>query len=102
MTDACRPLLLAAVLFAVAPTVRASDSDQGAVLYRQHCASCHGATGRGEMPGVPNFARGDALLRTDAELLERIRRGRLAMPGYFGILTDEEILDVVSFLRTLQ
>jgi cytochrome c6 len=30
-----------------------------------------------------------------------IRSGKGAMPGYFGVLREREILDVVAYLRTL-
>ncbi len=54
------------------------------------------------MPEAPNFARGERLLQSDISLLNAMRIGRGAMPGYMGILSDREILDVISFLRTLR
>ncbi len=79
----------------------AADTANGSKLYRTHCASCHGERGEGAMPGSPNFRRGNALLVPDGVLLERIKRGRNGMPGYFGILKEREILDVIAHLRTL-
>ena len=74
----------------------------GGRLYAVHCAGCHGADGRNVMPEAPNFTRGERLLQSDMALLVSMRVGRGAMPGYTGILSDREILDVVSFLRTLR
>jgi cytochrome c6 len=91
---------LAAAL-AFPPPGWAADVRNGERLYTMHCGGCHGPNGVPQMPGAPDFKRGRALLRPDAELLRGIRRGRGAMPGYFGILTDREILDVVAFTRTL-
>ena len=34
-------------------------------------------------------------------MLISIRQGRGAMPAYFGVLKDRDILDVIAYLRTL-
>jgi cytochrome c6 len=92
----------AAVLLALAAgSAAAADVNKGATLYATHCAVCHGANGNPVMPGAPNFRRMDSLMRPDMQLLMSIRSGKGAMPGYFGILRDQEILDVVAYLRTL-
>ena len=53
------------------------------------------------MPGTPNFRRLESLMKPDMQLLTVIRNGKGVMPGYFGVLRDREILDVVAYLRTL-
>jgi len=80
----------------------AGDPARGADLYRQHCTSCHGASGRPVLPNAPDFTRHTALLKPDLALLASIRRGRGAMPAYDGVLRDRDILDVVAHLRTLR
>ncbi len=80
----------------------AADINKGGSLYAQHCANCHGSTGVPVMPGSPNFQRGEKLLQPDMILLASIRQGKNAMPAYVGILRDQEIMDVVAYLRTLQ
>lgn len=92
--------LLLALAFAL--PVFAADAVKGGRLYRQHCAACHGALGQPTMPSAPNFARGESLMQPDPVLLAAIRSGRAAMPGYFGILNDRDILDIVAYLRTLR
>lgn len=82
-------------------TLQAADSIKGGRLYANHCARCHGASGISEMPGAPNFARGEAMLRPDMTLLSAIRTGKNAMPAFQGMLTDREIMDVIAHLRTL-
>jgi mono/diheme cytochrome c family protein len=41
------------------------------------------------------------MLQPDMVLLERIRAGRNAMPGYRGVLSDRDILSVIAYTRTL-
>lgn len=80
----------------------AGDTGRGAELYRQHCAQCHGASGRPVLPGTPDLSRPTALLKPDPALLQSIRQGRGAMPGYQGLLRDRDILDIVTHLRLLR
>lgn len=80
----------------------AGDSGRGAELYRQHCAQCHGSSGRPVLPGTPDLSRPTALLKPDPALLQSIRQGRGAMPGYQGLLRDRDILDIVTHLRLLR
>jgi cytochrome c6 len=80
----------------------AADVAHGANLYRRHCTTCHGSGGQPVLPGAPDFSRPTALLRSDLDLLARIRDGRGGMPAYQGQLRDREILDIVAHLRTLR
>ena len=78
-----------------------ADPNKGRQLYVANCAICHGQSGTSVMPGAPNFARGDGLLRPDFTLLASIRSGKNAMPAFQGILADRAIMDVIAYLRTL-
>lgn len=90
-------------LAAAAPLLcSAADVNRGGDLYRQHCTACHGPAGRPVLPGAPDFSRPTALLKSDLELMTRIRSGRGGMPAYQGQLRDREILDIVAHLRTLR
>lgn len=80
----------------------AADAAKGAQLYAMHCTSCHGRSGIPVMPGSPNFTRAEGLLQPDLAIMQAIRSGKNAMPGYAGILRDNEILDVIAYMRTLQ
>ena len=93
-------MLLAALVLA-AGNAGAADIRRGGTLYASHCAVCHGANGTPVMPGAPNFRRLDGLMRPDMQLMIAIRNGKGAMPGYFGVLREREILDVIAFMRTL-
>lgn len=92
---------LAGLLAAVGGTASAADIQRGRTLYSTHCAICHGETGSPVMAGAPNFRRMESLMRPDMQLMAAIRNGKGAMPGYFGILREREILDVIAHLRTL-
>ena len=79
----------------------AADTNKGSGFFTMHCVSCHGTSGDSVMPGAPNFSQGEGLMQADAQLLSAIKSGKNAMPGYRGILSDEDILDVIAYLRTL-
>ncbi len=91
-----------ALLCGVPTAALAADPTKGRVIYNTHCQNCHGANGAGQLPGMPDFTRGDALFRPDLELVRSIMAGRGMMPAYRGMFTEEELLDVVAFLRTLR
>ena len=91
------------ICFAVlSASAGAADINKGRALFNSHCVACHGANGSGVLPGTPNFRQGQVLMRPDAALMDSVRTGRNAMPGFRGILTDQQLLDVVAFLRILQ
>jgi cytochrome c6 len=96
----CRLLIFFMLVFG-SSTSQAADTIKGGELYAKHCASCHGASGISVMPDAPNFAREEGLLQPDPILLFSIKNGKNAMPAYQGILSDQEILDVIVYLRTL-
>ena len=89
-------------LLVAAASVGAADINNGAQIYNRHCAGCHGPSGVSVMPNAPNVARGAVLMQPDSSLLMSIRSGKNAMPGYMGILKDQEIFDVIAYMRTLQ
>ena len=79
----------------------AADTNKGAEVYTMHCASCHGVSGVNVMPGAPNFAQDEGLMSPDGTLFISIQSGKAAMPAYRGILSDQDILNVIAYLRTL-
>lgn len=82
--------------------VLAADPSAGSRIYIKHCQDCHGADGKPVFPGAPDFSRGEKLLQPDVDLLNAIKNGTGIMPAYQGVYTDEELLDVVAYLRTLR
>ena len=79
----------------------AADTSKGAEVYAMHCATCHGVSGISVMPGAPNFAQNEGLMSPDGTLLISIQSGKAAMPAYRGVLSDQDILNVIAYLRTL-
>lgn len=87
-------------LLAISPA-QAADAVAGAKLYAQHCKKCHGNNGQGQLPGLPDFSRGNGLLESDIVLRNRIFAGQGMMPAYRGLLSEQEVLDIIAYLRTL-
>jgi hypothetical protein len=82
----------------------------GKNVYDMDCASCHGSdekgptpVGRGMLPR--SVALDSATLQTysDREIFSIIREGVrfTGMPGFLGTETNEQIWDVVDYLRSL-
>jgi cytochrome c6 len=94
-------IVVAAALAFSAANASAADIQRGATLYSMHCAMCHGNNGTPVLPGAPNFRRMERLMQPDMQLMASIRTGKGAMPGFFGVLREREILDVIAYLRTL-
>jgi mono/diheme cytochrome c family protein len=121
-------ILLALVLAAPGTGAQSARSDTGSStlqsaspgkrVYDAHCVECHGRDGRGDGPAastlVPrprDFTSGRYKIRstetgslpTDEDLARTIRRGMAgsSMPDWDGILTELEIRDVVSYVKTL-
>ena len=100
------PLLL--IVFAPAWTFADDSTAAGKAVYSQTCIACHGANGKGTIPGVRDLTDPDgALAKPDEELIESISNGMqtpgsvMAMPAKGGNpnLTEEEIMAVVVYLR---
>ena len=82
----------------------------GAEIFRTNCEMCHGPQGHGDGPAgqaLDPRPRNLAELQTKASddfLFWRIREGKpgTSMVAWKGILTDEQIWQAVSFIRTLK
>lgn len=96
-----RSAAIAACLFAPL-AASAADIGNGARIYNTHCIGCHGVGGQSALPEVPKFATGDRLMQPDFTLMQTIRTGKGIMPSFFGILRDQEMLDVIAYIRTLR
>lgn len=80
----------------------AADLMRGQHVYMSHCVSCHGPNGLSVAPNTPSFARGEGLSAPDMMLLQSVKMGIRAQPPFFGILSDQEILDSIAYTRTLR
>ncbi len=93
-------VLLLMLMVAPLNSVFAGDVFHGKEIYTRYCAGCHGSSGEGLMPGMPDFTQGERLLRTDRDLIDSVRIGNGVMPAFNGMLTDDEIENVVAYLRS--
>lgn len=98
-----------------APPVSSGDPEAGKEHYDTICIACHGPTGEGiEGLGKP-FTTSEFLReKSDEEMVAFIKVGRpsgdplnttgVDMPPKGGnpALTDEQILDIIAYVRTLQ
>ncbi len=90
--------------------LEANAASQGADLFKTNCEGCHGPKGHGDGPAgqaLDPRPRNLAQLQTkasDAFLFWRISEGKpgTSMVAWKGILTDEQIWQVISFLHTLE
>lgn len=94
-------VLLVTGLIASFPAL-AADLMRGQRVYMSHCVSCHGPNGLSLAPNTPSFARGEGLFQPDMMLLQSVKMGIRAQPPFFGILSDQEILDSIAYSRTLR
>ena len=89
---------------AATKTAKAASAKPDAV-YRQNCARCHGADGRGETPlgkiyNAPNFADAEWQKRfNNKELNALITHGKGGMPAFDKKLTKKQISALVTYVR---
>lgn len=97
-----RLILLSLLSFSYVNQAMAIDLARGQRLYNLHCASCHGITGVPLMPDTPNLAMREGMNQPDFMLIQSLKMGKKTMPPYFGILNDQEMLDILQFIRTMR
>jgi len=95
-------------LMAALTAFTAAAMAQGAAdTYKAKCAMCHGADGSGDTPAgkamkAPSFAAPEIIKASDAELIAITKTGKGKMPAYTGKIPDDQIKDLVAYIRTLQ
>ncbi len=99
--------ILFAVLAALAVPA-ANAADPGKAVYDASCATCHGANGKGALPGVPDLTKKDGVLSQPEEvLLKRTMEGfqspgsPLAMPPRGGnpSLTEAQAREALKYMK---
>lgn len=86
------------------------DKAKGKKVFANNCATCHGATGKGDgvaaaalNPKPNNFSKGKFKYgSTDADLAKTIKNGKGPMPPWGSILSAKDIDDVVAHIRSLK
>jgi len=102
-------LIVLASSWALGQTPRGNPKE-GQTVYQQHCLRCHGDKLDGQGPESGDLITRPANLlslnsraKTDWELLVTISNGALFTPmhGFRGKLTDQQMLDVLSYIRSV-
>ena len=84
-----------------------TPAGRGARIFQRTCAACHGADGRGTWrAGLAKPPRDLTNVEFQAQmsneqLRHSIRVGKGQMPAFGGLMPDDEIADVIAFVRTL-
>lgn len=106
------PMLLVAHAATAQNSATAGNASKGREVFLRYCAGCHGEDGRGEAktfrPNVGNLAVKQLMDElSDDYLFAVIQKGgaavgkNAAMPAWSAQLGDDDIRDVVAFVRTL-
>lgn len=87
-----------------------SQPSDGKILYMRYCSTCHSPDGKGTDFNVPSLVGNSAVMAKDPSSLIRViadgahtpqTQGNIPfmMPGYKGVLSDNEMTDVVNYVR---
>jgi cytochrome c6 len=95
-------MISTALLLAAASSAAAVDLARGQRLYNLHCAACHGITGIPVMPEAPNLAMRERMNQPDVVIMQSLKMGKKNMPPFFGRINDQELLDVIQYVRTMR
>ena len=91
----------------MASTMTTAFAQAGADTYKAKCAMCHGADGLGATPAgkamkATSFKAPESIKASDADLIAITKNGKGKMPAYTGKLTDAQIKEAITYIRTLQ
>ncbi len=107
-----KKIAVLATVFGIAAAVSASAAD-GKQVWADHCASCHGADGKGQTKmgqklGVKDFtdAKVQAAMKDDA-MTKAVKEGLKDADGKtlmkpFDTLSDDEVKAVIAYIRGLK
>ncbi len=72
----------------------------GKAIFSKNCAACHQATGKG-IPGAFPALAGNAFVQGNASQVAAVLlKGRGGMPDFSPTLSDADIAEVLSFVRS--
>jgi cytochrome c6 len=103
-----RSLLMQVVLTAafLSLGIAGACAEDAAALYKSKCQVCHGADGKGstagQKMGVKDFNSPEVAKESDADLIKTTKEGKNKMPKYEGKLTDDQIKDLIKYIRSLK
>ena len=75
-------------------------------VYKSKCQGCHGADGKatviGKKLGAKDFSDADVAKISEADLVKITTDGKNKMPAYKSKLTDDQIKDLVKYVREMK
>ena len=97
------------LFFTSSITLRAQEagkSPSGSTIFKSKCALCHGADGAGTTPlgkqlQAANLRSKDVQKLSDADMHRIIHDGQANMPAFADQLSNEEISQVIRYIRAL-
>jgi mono/diheme cytochrome c family protein len=84
-----------------APSAAAASNAEGAALYADHCASCHGSDGSGDIGPRLNGGAVTQKYPTAAAEVTFVGNGGGRMPAFKTQLTQAQLQAVVDYTRTV-
>jgi mono/diheme cytochrome c family protein len=93
-----------AVLIACTSLVAEENSSPGEAQFKRKCVLCHGADGSGNTPLGKQLQAADLGSKevqklTVAQMRKQVHDGRANMPAFGDQLSDEEITQVIQYVR---
>jgi len=78
---------------------------EGETLYTKNCMSCHGNPGKGNSlkslkPIPPDLSGAVTQKRTDGDLFYILTTGRLIMPSFKNVLSEDQRWELISYIRS--
>lgn len=101
-----RIAVIAALLALGAVGAMAQNDADAASLYKSKCQICHGPDGKGsavgQKLGVRDFHAPEVVKESDAQLIAITKDGKNKMPKFEGKLTDDQIKELIKYIRALK
>lgn len=104
-------ILVLLLLSTVWESAKAADLKAGQTKFQTLCATCHGASGKGDGPAAaglnPKPKNLSVTKRTDAELKKIIKEGGAAnglsplMPPWGPSLSEQDVTNLIAYIRSL-
>ena len=78
---------------------------EGETMFTKNCIQCHGIPGTGNMlktlkPMPPDLSSAITQARTDGDLFYIITNGRMVMPSFKNVFSEDERWKIISYLRS--
>jgi len=87
----------------------AKSLEKGAKIYKSLCASCHGETGKGDVPAMQSlnpkptdFTADSFQAQTDGAIFWKLSEGRGLMAAYKNMISEEDRWALVNYLRSFK